>query len=52
MQNPHNNTIAHQHGEAQATAHLHGAALVDEKGKEIPITEAMIQRVLERMLKQ
>lgn len=50
MDNQNNNTIAHNHGESQATAHLHGAALVDEKGKETPITEAMIQRVLERML--
>ncbi|GAA6133724.1 hypothetical protein NBRC116188_05130 [Oceaniserpentilla sp. 4NH20-0058] len=30
--------------------YLHGAALVDSKGKETPITEEMIQKALEEIL--
>ena len=30
--------------------HLHGAAIVDSKGKETPITEEMIQKALERIM--
>jgi len=31
--------------------HLHGAAIVDAKGKETPITEEMIQKALKQILK-
>lgn len=30
--------------------HLHGAAIVDAKGNEKPITEAMIKKALEQLL--
>lgn len=31
--------------------HLHGAAIIDAKGKETPITEEMIQKALKQILK-
>lgn len=31
--------------------HLHGAAIIDAKGNEKPITEAMIQKALEQILR-
>jgi len=31
--------------------HLHGAAIIDAQGKETPITEEMIQKALERIIK-
>ena len=34
----------------QKQEHLHGAALVDEKGKERPITEKMIQESLKTLI--
>jgi hypothetical protein len=34
----------------QKQQHLHGAALVDDKGKETPITEKMIQESLKDLL--
>lgn len=30
--------------------HLHGAALVDEQGRETPITESMVEEALIRLL--
>lgn len=30
--------------------YLHGAAIIDEKGKETPITEEMIQKALQKIL--
>lgn len=30
--------------------HLHGAAIIDEKGKETPITEEMIQKALKKII--
>lgn len=35
----------------QKQQHLHGAALVDDKGNEIPITEKMIQESLKNLIK-
>lgn len=29
---------------------MHGAAIIDEKGKETPITEEMIQKALKKIL--
>jgi len=31
--------------------HLHGAAIVDDHGHETPITEEMIQKALQKILK-
>ena len=34
----------------QTEDHMHGAAIVDEQGKETPITEDMIQAALQNIL--
>jgi len=31
--------------------HLHGAAIIDAKGKETPITEEMIRKALDKILR-
>lgn len=35
----------------QSNDHMHGAAIVDDKGQETPITEDMIQKALQKILK-
>ena len=34
-----------------ANEHMHGAAVIDDKGNETPITEEMIQQALKNILK-
>lgn len=35
---------------AATTAHLHGASIIDARGREIPITETMIQRACQELI--
>lgn len=40
---------AAQTTKGESDIHLHGAALIDEQGREIPITEAMINNALKSL---
>jgi hypothetical protein len=42
-------TSSHPHRSSNPERHLHGAAIIDEHGNEVPITESMIRQTLDML---
>jgi len=45
------NNHSHKTNTQDSNEHMHGAAVIDDKGNETPITEEMIQQALKNILK-
>ncbi|NVK39017.1 MAG: hypothetical protein HWE18_13910 [Gammaproteobacteria bacterium] len=45
------NTTTTQTTQNKNNDYMHGAAIIDDKGKETPITEEMIQKAIKNILK-